>query len=327
MTRLKRLFPALFAALLFAAASARAAPYPEITVPFQLQRVPNSNVYYVIGQSGVAGRQNQGFMSNAGFVVTSKGVVVYDSLASPSLGYRLLQAIRSVTDKPVAIVVAGHYHADHIYGLQAFKEHTRALIWAQERAFEYINDPYAERRLAQRREALHPWVDAKTRVIKPDRTYRDRHTFDMGDTHIELVHAGPAHSPEDTIMIVREPGVVFSGDLIFSGRLPFVGSEQVNTRNWIAQLARLQNLQPPARFIVPGHGQAASDAAGAIAFTKDYLLYLREHIGRAAEDLVSFEEAYDATDWSRYRKLPAFDAANRINAYQVYLEVQGESLK
>lgn len=309
------------ASLLFLRAAAGAS-YFEVTVPFEVQRVPGANVYYVIGQPGIPGSDNQGFTSNAGFVVTSKGVVVYDALGTPALGYKLLEAIRKVTDKPVAMIIAGHYHADHIYGLQAFKEHTKGVVWAQENAQAYITDPNADRRLEQRRIALDPWVDENTYVVKPDRTYRDNHAFDMGDVHIDLLHAGPAHAPDDTIMVVREAGVVFSGDLIFDGRLPFVGSEDVNTGNWVAQLERLERLTPRPRFIIPGHGKATANAQGAIAFTKGYLQYLRKTMGEAADDLVSFEEAYTATDWSRYEKLPAFKDTNRGNAYRVYLEMQ-----
>ena len=39
-----------------------------------------------------------------------------------------------------------------------------------------------------------------------------------------------------------------------------------------------------------------------------------------------FDEAYAQTDWGRFRALPAFDAANRINAYGTYLTLERESL-
>lgn len=296
-------------------------PYFAPTIELEVKQVPGAPVYYVIGRSGVPGVDNQGFTSNAGFVITEKGVVVYDALGTPGLGYRLLQEIRKRTGKPVTHVVAGHYHADHIYGLQAFREHTRATLWAQAASSEYLNDPAAEQRLAQRRLALDPWVDDKTYVVKPDKTFGQSHSFDMGDVHIELVHLGPAHAPDDTIMIVKEAGVVFSGDLIFAGRLPFLGPE-VNTENWLKRLADLQDLKPAPRFIIPGHGDATAQAQRAIAFTRDYLAFLRENMGKAAADFVPFDEAYAATDWSRFEKVPTFRAANRSNAYQVYLEME-----
>ena len=322
----------IFSALLiFASTIAHAqkvqTPYGESSVEFKLLKVPNAPVYYVVGQSGVPGADNEGFTSNAGFVITDKGVVVYDALGTPVLGYRLLEEIRQLTDKPVEIVVAGHYHADHIYGLQAFREHTRATIWAQRDSSLYINAADAQTRLTQRREALFPWVDENTYIVKPDKTFVDRHMFDMGDTRVELILAGPAHAPDDVIMVVHGYGVVFSGDLIFGGRLPFLGGEEVNTHKWLAGLDYLQHLQPAPRFVIPGHGQADSNPAEAIRFTRDYIKFLREQMGKAVNNLTQFEQAYAQTDWSNYRNVPTFDAANRGNAYQVYLEMEAEMFK
>lgn len=61
-------------------------------------------------------------------------------------------------------------------------------------------------------------------------------------------------------------------------------------------------------------------------FTKDYIEYLRTSMGAAADELVPFDEAYDQTDWSGYRELPAFDASNRGKAYRVYLEMESAGL-
>lgn len=302
-------------------------PYGESSVPFELQKVPDAPVYYVVGLTGVPGAENEGHTSNAGFVITEKGVVVYDALGTPVLGYRLLQEIRKLTDKPIAIAVAGHYHADHIYGLQAFRQHTTAEIWAQRDSSLYINAPNAQRRLIQRREALFPWVDEQTFIVKPDKTFIDKQQFDMGDTRIELIHAGPAHASDDTIMIVHGYGVVFSGDLIFGGRLPFLGGEEVNTKNWLAGLKYLQQLKPQPRFVIPGHGIADRNPAESIRFTRDYILFLREKMGHAVENLTQFDQAYTETDWSKYKNVPTFNAANRGNAYQVYLEIESEQFK
>ncbi len=302
-------------------------PYGESAVAFEVRQVPDAPVYYVLGQSGVPGPDNEGHTSNAGFVVTAKGVVVYDALGTPVLGYRLLQAIRAVTDKPVALVVAGHYHADHIYGLQAFREHTDAEIWAQRLSSLYLQSADADRRLAQRREALFPWVDENTYVVSPDRTFDDRQRFDMGDTAIELIHAGPGHAADDTLMVVTRHGVVFSGDLVFSGRLPFLGGDEVDTRRWLDGLRYLESLEPAPRFVIPGHGAASADPAAAIAFTRGYIEYLRAEMGAAVEALTDFDTAYRNTDWSAYENVPTFDAANRGNAYRVYLDMEAEQFK
>lgn len=297
-------------------------PYARADIPMEVEKAAE-DVYYVIGRSGVPDADNQGFMSNAGFVVTGEGVVVYDALGTPSLGWKLLQKIREVTDQPVTRVVVGHYHADHIYGLQAFRDHTDAVIWAQERGPEYLQGPGAERRLEQRRQALFPWVDENTRLVAPDKTFRGRHVFEMGDKRLELVHVGPAHAPDDTMMIVHGPDVVFSGDILFDGRIPFVG-DNVDSRNWLDGIERLAGMDPAPAMIIPGHGPATRDASGAIAFMRGYIEKLRASMGAAVENLVPFEQAYAETDWSQYRGLPAFDATHRRNAYNVYLELQEE---
>jgi hypothetical protein len=50
-------------------------------------------------------------------------------------------------------------------------------------------------------------------------------------------------------------------------------------------------------------------------------------MGKAVRDLVPFDEAYAAVDWSRFEKVPAFAAANRINAYGTYLGLEQEALR
>src|SRR5436190_4694310 len=106
-------------------------------------------VYYVQGEPGVASTANQGFNSNAGFVVTDAGVVVIDALGTPALGEALLAAIRARTKQPVKRVIVTHYHADHFYGLQALKD-AGADVWAHRAAQDYLDGGEGQRRLAQR---------------------------------------------------------------------------------------------------------------------------------------------------------------------------------
>jgi glyoxylase-like metal-dependent hydrolase (beta-lactamase superfamily II) len=309
-------------------------PYGSVSLPFVLHKVPDAPVYYVIGLSGVPDAEDEGHTSNAGFVVTNAGVVVFDALGTPALGYRLLQRIREVTDQPVERIVISHYHADHIYGLQAFKEHAGdPPVWAQRLALGYVSGTAAsqgedaQRRLAQRREALFPWVDENTYIVPPDHTFENEATFEVGGITFELKHLGPAHAPGDSIMLVKNYGVLFSGDVIYKGRVPFLDSPETDINRWLQGLDTLYNLQPQPRFVIPGHGKPSEDLRESVAMTRDYLNYVRDAMGRAVADFVPFDEAYKATDWSAFEDLPAFDASNRGNAYRIYLEMEAESLK
>ena len=46
-------------------------------------------------------------------------------------------------------------------------------------------------------------------------------------------------------------------------------------------------------------------------------------MGAAVKNWTDFDVAYKQTDWSKYDKLPAFDANNRGNAYRIYIELEG----
>ena len=61
-------------------------------------------------------------MNNPGFVVTEDSVVVVDLGSSTQAGRRLVDEIRSVTDKLVTHVLATHIHGDHWLGNQAITD-------------------------------------------------------------------------------------------------------------------------------------------------------------------------------------------------------------
>ena len=119
------------------------------TVPMKAVRV-GAHSYFVQGLPGAASSENQGFMSNAGFVVTRDGVVVFDALGSPPLAKKLVGLIKQITRQPIKRVIVSHYHADHYYGLQVFKA-LGADIWAHQNAQGVIRDEGAVQRFAQRK--------------------------------------------------------------------------------------------------------------------------------------------------------------------------------
>jgi glyoxylase-like metal-dependent hydrolase (beta-lactamase superfamily II) len=284
----------------------------------------SAHCWFFQGESGVASLANKGFMSNAGFVVTGNGVVIFDALGTPALGRAMREAIRTVTDEPIRRIVVSHYHADHIYGLQELK--TIGIdIWAHAKAKQYFASGQAAERLAQRRVDLAPWVDESTRVVPADLWLDGDTDFRLGEITFRLLYSGGAHSPEDMLMYVVEDRVLFAGDLIFAGRVPFVGA--ADSRSWLAALNKTLALTPPPIAVVPGHGAVSRDPVRDMALTRDYLAYLRESMGRAVRDLEPFEDAYVKTDWSRFKSLPAFEAANRINAYGTYLLLEEEELR
>ena len=284
-----------------------------------------SGAYFVQGLSELGSGANQNFISNAGFVITDEGVVVVDALGSPELARRLLLEIRKLTALPVKYVIVTHYHADHIYGLQVFKE-AGATVVAHALAREYLGSDAAQQRLQSSRRDIAPWVDASTRLVPPDMWVgqadpRADTILRLGGTEFLLRPVGPSHTPEDLVVHVPALRVLFAGDLLFRGRLPFVG--QADSGGWIRALNRLLALQP--KVVVPGHGAASTEPLADLAMTRDYLQYLRDRMGEGARNMDPFDEVYRRTDWSRYSAMPLFEAANRMNAYNTYLLMEREA--
>ncbi len=282
--------------------------------PVQLSK----SAWFVRGETGLPSQANRGFTSNAGFVVTREGVVVFDSLGTPVLGEELLAAIRKLTRVPVHRVIVSHYHADHFYGLAAFKQ-AGAEIWAHAAARAYLASDAPKLRLEERSRTLAPWVPADMRFIPADRWLTGEESFKLGGLSFRVLPVGPAHTLEDLALLVEEERVLFVGDLMFAGRVPFVGD--ADSRAWIAAIDGVVKHQPLA--MVGGHGDASRNAAADLRLTRDYLVHLRKVMGAAASDLIDFEVAYAKADWSRFAHLPAFEAANRRNAFYTYIRMQG----
>lgn len=291
-------------------------------VSLKLTKV-SPRVYYVQGQAGVVSAANEGFNSNAGFVVTDEGVVVFDALGTPALGKALLEQIRTVTSKPVKKIVISHYHADHFYGLQAFMKDKPVEVIGDAAVKAYLASAAPAARLEERRSSLAPWVNEHTRIVPPDTLVSTPEMrFSLGGVHFRVIRTGPAHTAEDLLMLVEEEGVLFTGDIVVAGRVPYVVDADVGS--WLAAIERLAGY--PAKILVTGHGTHSVDAARDVQMTRDYLRFLREAMRKAVRDGVDFEQAYRNTNWAPYDKLPAFQDANRKNAFGAYLAAEQESL-
>jgi glyoxylase-like metal-dependent hydrolase (beta-lactamase superfamily II) len=219
-----------------------------------------------------------------------------------------------VTPQPVTHVIVTHFHADHVYGLQEFRRRGVRIL-AHRAALEYLNSDTAASRLQASRAELAPWIDADTRLVTPDQWLDGATELVPGGMRIQVQPVGPAHTPEDLVVFLPGERVLFAGDMVFRGRVPFVG--QADSRQWIVALNLLLKLDPAV--VVPGHGALSTSARDDLQLTRDYLAFLRESMGVAAREMEPFEEAYGRTDWSRFEHLPLFRAANRMNAYNTYL--------
>ena len=291
----------------------------DVDIPMKLKKV-SDHVYYVQGVAGIA-TDNKGFISNAGVIIGNDGIMIFDALGTPSLSKKLRSEIRKISDKPIKKIFISHYHADHFFGLQGLLS-PGVEIYAPAGAQQYLARDGAEVRLNERRKSLKPWVNESTRLIPPDHFLDKDMNFTFGGLDISVLQFGSAHSDGDLVMFVKQDKVLLTGDLLFTGRIPFVGGD--DAQHWIAKIDELEKL--PARWIIPGHGAAFQDFKKGSRLTKNYLNLLYRVMTSGVDELMSFEEIYDATDWSEFKDLPAFNSGNRVNAYRVFLNAEKAAL-
>ncbi|WP_255532325.1 MBL fold metallo-hydrolase [Polynucleobacter sp. AP-Reno-20A-A9] len=313
----KRLVGILLGSLIFfSLAFGQSKPADTVRIK-PIQVAPHT--YFVQGLPEMGSSTNQNFISNAGFVVTPGGVVVVDALGSPILAQKLIAEIKKITPQKVVALIVSHYHADHVYGLQEFKK-IGATIYAQGEGRNYLSSETAKQRLIASRIDFAPWVNANTKLISADVWIDQKLKLTIGGIDFFISRVGPAHAPEDLMVYVPSEKVLFAGDLVFRGRIPFVGN--ADSKGWLTALDEIEKLNPS--LVIPGHGGYSVKPVEDIAFTRNYLKYLRESMSKAAINMDSFEDAYKQADWSEYEGMPLFRAANRMNAYNVYLSIQAE---
>ncbi len=313
----KRLVGILLVSLIIFSLAFGQSNTPDSVLLKPVQVAPHT--YFVQGFPEMGSSANQNFISNAGFVVTPGGVVVVDALGSPILAQKLIAEIKKITSQKVVALIVSHYHADHVYGLQEFKK-IGAKIYAQGEGRNYLSSETAKQRLIASRIDFAPWVNENTKLISADVWIDQKSKLTIGGIDFFISRVGPAHAPEDLMVYVPSEKVLFAGDLVFRGRIPFVGN--ADSKRWLAALNEIEKLNP--NIVIPGHGNYSVKPAEDIVFTRNYLKYLRESMSKAAVNMDPFEDAYKQADWSEYEGMPLFRAANRMNAFNVYLSIQAE---
>lgn len=93
-------------------------------------------------------------------------------------------------------------------------------------------------------------------VDPPDRLFAEAATLELGDRRVELRFLGRGHTDHDIVVGVPDADVVFAGDLIEGGAVPFYNDGY--PLDWPETASRLAELV--SGTVVPGHGDHAGRA-------------------------------------------------------------------
>jgi glyoxylase-like metal-dependent hydrolase (beta-lactamase superfamily II) len=227
-----------------------------------LQKISES-VYAYTDVQGASGKNS--FGANAGIIVGQDCIVAVDALMSAREAQRFIKDIRKVSKKPVKFLVNTHYHLDHSLGNSEFAK-LGAVIIAQENAKKNMQKSGAGMLKYAKQSGLTDKDLAGTKVAFPTLTFKERVTLDLGNTQIQLLYLGPAHTTGSILVYLPKEKVLFTGDLLFTNFHPFLG--EANMEGWIKVLDYLMTID--VEKIIPGHGPVSTKKD--VADLKKYLL-------------------------------------------------------
>lgn len=233
--------------------------------------------------------------ANAGFVATDQGVVVIDTFETPARGRELAAEIEGYTGKSPILVINTHHHFDHLFGNQAFEAPVVAHCALSAELADRVAEGLTPTAIAEW-VAEHPedrWLADELELVYPNIVFDRRLVLDLPPQLLVVRHLG-GHTPDSAIVDLPDEDVVFAGDLIFEGRVPYLGGAHFG--DLIQALRALERLGD--RTVVPGHGELCDTAY--VARYADYVESLYVKVGELVASGRSKSEVVESDQLPRW---------------------------
>lgn len=296
---------------------------------------------------------------NALVIVNDADVVVVDPGGVPASAENAIRLIRTVTDKPVSVLINTHWHGDHVLGNQVYRRefpHVRivahdntyrditgapmAYIGRQDAQLtEFVEQLEALRAKGELTEARRQLLadvrlardeNRKVRLTPPDLTFSDALTLRRGEREIQIRWLGRGNTEGDAVVWLPRERILASGDLVVNP-IPYgFGSFP---REWIEALDRLAGFD--FELLMPGHGDVLRDRAY-IGLLQEMLVSVREQATAAVAKGLDLEATRASIDLSEYQQGIAGDDPQRQFLFKAWwfdpitrsawLEARGEPI-
>ena len=232
-----------------------------------------------------------GLDGNSIAIISSDGVLVFDSNGTPAAAQNVLAEIRKLTSQPVKYLVNSHWHWDHWYGAEVYKKafpdiniitHEKSRLMMAGPAIEFnrafvekdfpgfvqslekrvadgeaaspqpANLPRLKQVLAQASFLLNQKKNVQHTLATV--VFKDKLEIQLGERQIQVLNYGPAVTPGDAFLYLPKEKIIVSGDLLID---PIVFALSSYPTGWLTTLEKMDKLD--ASIIVPGHGEPLRD--------------------------------------------------------------------
>lgn len=304
-------FGAFFLALAIVFGSGPAA-HAEV---LEVQSV-TKGVWALVGPLEQRNPENLGNNATFGLIETPDGAVLIDSGGSARGAAMIDKIIQTLTKEPVRYVI-NTGGQDHRWLGNAYWQMKGAQVIAASQAV----DDQKERsslQMTMLSQLIGDGLDG-TVASYADIVFEDAYTLEVGGRTLEIRHPASAHTPGDSFVWLAEADTVFTGDIVYIGRVLGVMGFS-NSAEWLQAFEAIDALNP--KHLVPGHGPT-TDLAAARRDTYDYLTNLRSRIGKHIEAGGSIISSVEV-DQSAFSHLDQFEALAGRNAQAVFEQMEWE---
>ena len=252
---------------------------------------------------------------NIGVSVGGDGVFIIDS-QFPDASEDILNRIKSLSKKPVKILINTHHHEDHVGGnINLTAE--GALLFSHEKARARMLTPYVEAGRKNYQNKIDSIlklsgnkissVENKKMAIKdaekitgtledninapdglfPVVSFSNDLKFNFNGDKIIAVHVPKAHTDGDLIIYFSKSNVIHTGDAFVSNTYPYIDTNNNGSlQGYLTGLKKIINLMNDETKIIPGHGDIA---------TKDDVLYTHKML-EFLNDRIAFHILQNKTE-------------------------------
>ncbi|WP_170411428.1 MBL fold metallo-hydrolase [Ruegeria arenilitoris] len=229
---------------------------------------------------------------NSGVIIGDDSVMIIEAQATPQLARKVIDCVRSVTDKPITHLALTHYHAVRVLGASAYEaqqiimsDKARAMV--AERGQEDWDSEF------QRFPRLFEGHESIPGLTWPTTSFRDRMTVYLGNRRVDLMHLGRAHTAGDIVIHVPDQNVMFTGDIVEYHSACYCGDGHFG--DWGGTLDAIKAFDLNA--IAPGRGDAligADMVNAAIESTRDFVNSTYRPAARVAACGGTLKQAWEA---------------------------------
>ena len=229
---------------------------------------------------------------NSGVIIGDESVMIVEAQATPRLAHKVIEKVRSVTDKPISHLVLTHYHAVRVLGASAYgapeiimSDAARSMV--VERGQEDWDSEF------QRFPRLFEGHESIPGLTYPTTTFSESMTVYLGKRRVDIMHLGRAHTAGDAVVHVPDQNVMFTGDIVEYHSACYCGDGHF--ADWGNTLDNIAWFDVDAS--APGRGDALIGKEmvnAAIENTRDFVESTYRPVARVAARGGSLKEAWDA---------------------------------